>query len=191
MYIQNFDKDKMSDLITNIIRKNLYEFTIEQSTFWGMKLKNTEELIGYYWDYNDLNWKKLYGNPLSVKHKNILLVPKAIVRPRYVFNVECYIKQYILENIQQDHADKNTDMCSIKENADGKHVIIPPTIKELYKQEVHGTVHKEYAFSFSSANKSDEDAFVKDILKRINDGYGSITDEKLDEIVYKKKAMIA
>lgn len=185
MYIQNFDKDKMSDLITNIIRRLLYIFTVEQSTTWGMKLNSTEEAIGYYWDHNELNWKKLYGYPLSVGHKNILLVPKSIVRPRYVFNVECYIKQYILKNIQQDHVDRNTDMCSTKEYADGRRVIVPPTRKELYKNEVHGTVHKDYAFSFSSVNKDDEDRFVKDILNRINNGYGSITDTQLDEIVYK------
>ncbi len=185
IYIQNFDKDKMSDLITNIVRKLLYVFTVEQSLAWGIGLKPREEMIGYYWDYTELNWKRLYGKPLSVGHKNILLVPKTIVRPRYVFNVECYIKQYILKIIQQDHADKNTDMCSIKEYANGKRIVVPPTIKELYKHEVHDTIHKDYAFSFSSVNKNDEEMFVKDIQQRIYNGYGSISDEQLDEIVYK------
>ncbi len=186
MYIENFDKDKMSDLITNIVRKHLYIFTVEQSTVWGIPLEPNEILIGHYWDYNDLSWNKLYGQPLSVGHKNILLVPKSIVRPRYVFNVECYIKQYILKTIQQDHVDQNSDMCLTKEYANGRRVIVPPTRKDLYKHEVHGTVHKNYAFSISSANKSDEDEFVKDILRRIKDGYGSITDTQIDEIVYKK-----
>lgn len=191
MYIQNFDKDKMSDLITNIIRKLLYDFTVEQSIVWNMNLEATEEFIGYYWDYNNLNWNKLYGEPLSVGHKNILLVPKAIVRPRYVFNVECYIKQYILKNIQQDHADKNSDMCTTKECGDGRRIIVPPSRKELYKYEVHGTIHKDYAFSFSSNNKNNENEFVKDILKRINEGYGSITDTQLDMIVYRNNSMTA
>ena len=191
MYIQNFDKDKMSDLITNILRKLLYDFTIEQSITWNMKLKPIEEFIGYYWDYNKLSWNKLYGNPLSVGHKNILLVPKVIVRSRYVFNVECYIKQYILKNIQQEHADNNTDMCTTKEYADGRKIIVPPSKKELYKYEVHGTVHKDYAFKFSSKNKRNEDDFVKDIFKRINEGYGSITDSQLDIIVYGRNTMTA
>lgn len=191
MYIQNFDKDKMSDLITNIIRKLLYIFTVEQSAVWGIPLKSDEILIGHYWDYNDLSWNELYGQPLSVEHKNILLVPKSIVRSHYVFNVECFIKQYILKTVQKDHVDQNTDMCSIKEYADGRRIIVPPTRKDLYKREVHGTVHKKYAFSYSSANKSSEDEFIKDIRKRINDGYGSITDTQLDKIVYKKCAKSA
>lgn len=186
MYIQNFDKDKMSDLITNILRKLLYLFTVEQSIVWGIPLEPNEISIGHYWDYNDLSWNELKGQPMSMGHKNILLVPKSIVRPRHVFNVECYIKQYILKTIQQGHIDQNSDMCITKELANGKRVIVPPTRKDLYKREVHGTVHKNYAFSFSSANKSDEEEFVKDIRKRINDGYGAITDTQLDEIVYKK-----
>jgi hypothetical protein len=191
MYIQNFDKDKMSDLITNIIRELLYFFTVEQSTIWGIPLEPEDVLIGHYWDSERLSWNELHGKPLSVGFKNILLVPKSIVRSRYVFNVECYIKQYILKTIQQEHVNKNTDMCLTKECADGRRVVVPPTRKELYKHEVNGTVHKDYAFTFSATNKSKEDEFIKDILKRINEGYGAITDEQLDEIVYQKRVKSA
>ena len=191
MYIKNFDKDKMSDLITNIIRKPLYNFTVEQSAIWNMPLESNEVLIGAYWNYDSLDWHKLYGMPLSVGHNNILLVPKAIVRSRYVFNVECYIKQYILKTVQQDHTDQNSDMCSTKEYADGRRVIVPPTIEDLYKHEVHGAIHKDYAFFSSSTNKFGEEKFVKDMLRRINDGYGSLTDAQLDEIVYKRHAQSA
>ena len=191
IYIQNFDKDKMSDLITNIIRKLLYHFTVEQCHVWEISLGPKEELIGHYWDYETLSWNELYGNPLSVGNKNILLVPKLIVRSRYVFNVECYIKQYILKIIQQDHVNKNTDMCSTKNYADGRCVVIPPTKGELYKHVVNGSVHKKYAFTFSVSNKSSEDEFIKNINKRINGGYGAITDAQLDEIVYRKYAQSA
>lgn len=190
MYIKNFDKDKMSDLITNIIRKHLYDFTVKQSNIWGMKLKSTMEEIGYHWDCDELRWKMLNGNPLFVSNKNILLVPKSIVRNRYVFNVECYIKQYILKISQQRHLDKNTDMC-VSRYVNGKIVISPPTIKELYKKEVNGTIHKDFAFQISSNTKTIEDSFIQDISRRINDGYGSISDRKLDEIVYKKDISIA
>lgn len=191
MYIQNFDKDKMSDLITNIIRHLLFKFTIEQCELWDIALSEETVLIGYFWDYNEFSWKALYGNSLIVENRNLLLVPKEIVRPRYVFNVECYIKQYILKTMQKDHADKNTDMCSTKEYADGRRVVVPPTREELYKQQVHGTVHKKYAFTNSFQNKTNEDTFINDILNRIENGYGAISDIQFDEIVYqiqKRKA---
>ena len=49
MYIPNFAEDKMSDLITNIIRKKLYEFTLEQANKWNIALGNKDTIIGYYW----------------------------------------------------------------------------------------------------------------------------------------------
>ena len=186
MYIKNFDKDKMSDLITNIIRKHLYDFTVEQSVDWGMELASNEKLIGYYWDRDNLDWNSIYGRPLSVGQKDILLVPKYIVRSRYVFSVESYIRQYILKIIQKDHLDRNSDMCIPRVRASGRIDIIPPTIKTLYKKEVYGNVRKDYAFYHSVKNKNVEDIFFKGILRRIKNGYGSITDERLDEIVYKK-----
>ena len=88
MYIPNFAEDKMSDLITNIIRKKLYEFTLEQANKWNIALENKDTIIGYYWDYISLSWKKLIGKPFLVNNTIRLLVPKAIVRKHYVFNVE-------------------------------------------------------------------------------------------------------
>lgn len=186
MYIKNFDKDKMSDLITNIIRRQLYIFTAKQLDLWGKKLTTKESMIGYYWDYSSLTWKKLIAPPLIIGNNNILLVPKSIVRTHYVFNVECYIKQYILSVLQEKHVSTNSDMCTTKEYKDGSKKIIPPSKKELYKLEVNGKPHKGYAFTYSSNNKSDEDDFIKDIHNRIKSGYGSLDDSQLDNIVYRK-----
>lgn len=184
MYIHRFDKDKMSDLITNIIRNLLYEFTVQQCKFWEMPLSEETKLIGYYWDCESLNWKQLYGHPFLVNGKSMLLVPKYLVRSRYVFNVECYIKQYTLKTLQDFHVKNNTDLCIIKENAHGKKVILPPTKDKLYKHELNGSNHKAYAFRYSARRKQEEEDFFKDIYKRISEGYGSLSDEELDRVVY-------
>lgn len=157
MYIQNFDKDKMSDLITNIIRHLLFEFTVEQCTLWNINLSEETSLIGYFWDCDECSWKELQGNTLIVDNKNCFWFLKKLC-----VNV----------------------MCSMKEYADGRRVVVPPTRDELYKQQVHGTVHKNYAFTNSYQNKTGEEDFINDILNRIQNGYGSLTDMQLDEIAY-------
>lgn len=186
MYIKNFDKDKMSDLITNIIRKELHRFTIEQLDLWGINLNTPNKFLGYYWDCDYLEWKELIGKPFIVGNKNLLLVPKSIVRMRYVFNVECYIKQYILSVLQDDIIKNDPDKCTVKEYKDGHKKIIAPSKRELYSDVVYGKVHKDYAFKYSSKNKNYEDAFIKDILARIKAGYGVLDDNQLDAIVYRK-----
>lgn len=185
MYIKNFDKDKMSDLITNIIRQQLYFFTIEQLNYWGINLNESETFLGYYWDYRCLEWKRLIGQPFMVGNKNILLVPKYIVRTHYVFNIECYIKQYILNVLQDDIVKNYPEKCTTKVLKNGTKRIIPPTKNDIYANEVYGKVHKDYAFNHSVKYKDDEEFFIKDILFRIKSGYGSLDDYQLDKIVYK------
>lgn len=186
MYIPNFAEDKMSDLITNIIRKKLYEFTLEQANKWNIALGNKDTIIGYYWDYISLSWKKLIGRPFLVNNTIRLLVPKAIVRKHYVFNVECYIKQYILKDIQEDIIKNHPEKCLRKEYKNGKRELLPPTRKELYPNFVDGRSHKECALNYTANNKKCSDNFIKDILSKIRHGYGSLDDNQLDMIVYQK-----
>lgn len=186
MYIQNFAEDKMSDLITNIIRKQLYQFTLKQANIWNIELGNKVARIGYYWDYNFLSWRELKGNPFLVNNEMRLLVPKLVVRKRYIFNVECYIKQYILKTLQQDIISNHPEKCIVKERKNGKKELIPPSRRELYPDFVNGKIHKEFAFNHSVINKKDEDYFIKNILSRIKSGYGALNDRQLDKIVYKK-----
>ena len=184
MYIRRFAEDKMSDLITNIIRNLLHEFTVEQSRLWGFPLGNEESFIGPYWDCETLAWRELYGKPLLVSRKTILLVPKPIVRAHYVFNVDRYIRQYVLSTLQEEHLRKNSDLCSVKLRADGRHDLVPPPKKELYERVVRGTAPKDFAFACSMNNKLEEERFVKDVHRKINDGLGALSDTKLDNLVY-------
>ena len=186
MYIKNFDKDKMSDLITNIIRKQLYTFTLQQVNKYSIDLADESVSLGYYWDSHSLTWEELKGTPLLSKQGVVLLVPKRIARSRYIFNIECYIKQYILKVIQKEHLDKRSDLCTKRETKSGKIKLIPPTKKELYESEVNGTIHKDYAFNYSKDNKTLEATFLTSILNRIRNEEGKLTDDELDRIVYGK-----
>lgn len=185
IYIKRFDRDHMSDLITNILRKLLHTFTIEQCYKWEIPLSKNIVFLGHYWDYNSQNWERLYGPILKIdKCKNILLIPKHIVRLKYVFNVDCYIRQYILKALQLWHLENNTDMCTEREYKNGHVRIFPPTIKELYNTEVVGISPKDYARIKSEQNDVYEKKFMNDIFVRIRKGYGYLSDEDLDLIVY-------
>lgn len=187
MYIKHFDKDHMSDLITNILRRLLYIFTLNQCYKWDISVSNNEIFLGYYWDYEMREWNKLCGPALVLnRNQKILLVPKHIVRSRYVYNVECYIRQYILKALQQWHLDNNTDMCTRREYKNGNVKIVPPIIDELYNSEVVGTSPKDYARIHSKKNILDERIFMQNIFSRIRKGYGAISDKQLDTIVYSK-----
>ena len=191
MYIKNFDKDKMSDLITNIIRKQLYDFTLQQVNKYNVDLYNEPISLGYFWNPDLLTWEELRGKPLRTNQGTVLLVPKRIVRSRYVFNVEIYIKQYILTVLQKEHLDNQSDLCTKRESKNGKITIYPPTKKYLYEKEVNGTIHKDYAFNYSKENRITEEAFLTSVLKRIRNNEGKLSDDELDRIVYGNQFRVA
>ena len=185
MYMQGFDKDHLSDLVTNVIRKQLYDFTVKQCKKWNIKMSAETEFLGYYWDADDLQWKELYGRALHIgTGRNLLLVPKHIVRRRYVFSIETYIQQYILKERQEWHLTNYTDLCTERELANGSSKLYPPTRKELKSIELRGKNLKRFANGYSKESPETEQWFINDILKRIRDGYGFLGDDELDIIVY-------
>lgn len=191
IYIKNFDKNKMSDLITNIIRKHLYYFTMQQVDKHKIQLSDEIVPIGYYWNDKSLMWEELKGKALCTGYGLVLLVPKNIVRSRYIFNVECYIKQYIMSVLQKKHLDNRTDLCTKREMKNGTVKLLPPTKKELYAKEVNGTIHKDYAFNYSINDKDTENKFLNNMLLRIKKGEGKLSDDELDRLVYEKRTKIA
>ena len=186
IYIKNFAEDKMSDLITNIIRKSLYEFTYAECQRWGIPLNPAVEKLGYFWDYETLQWKELYGQSLKVEDRKILLVPKTIVRKQYIFNVEGFIQKYILSVLQDEQLEKKSDMCHYKNLKDGTQKIYPPTKRELSKKYIEGTPHKDFALSFSTAYKESNDWYYNEVINQICRGVGELSDAQLDGFVYNK-----
>lgn len=185
MYMKNFDKDHMSDLITNVLRKSLYIFTMNQCYKWNISISDNKSFLGYYWNYKSAQWNELHGAALVLnRNQSILLVPKHIVRQRYVYNVDCYIRQYILKALQKWHLDNNTDLCTRREDKNGRVRIAPPIIDGLYNREVVGMSPKDYARIYSKENILDEQKYMEDIFTRIRKGYGQLSDEQLDKIVY-------
>ncbi len=191
LYIKNFAEDKMSDLITNIIRNVLYKFTYAECQKWNIPLKPVVEDLGYFWDYTTLQWKKLYGQALKVEGRKIVLVPKRIVRKQYIFNVEGFIQKYILKVLQDEHVAERSDMCRYKILKDGTEKIYPPTKKILSKKFVYGTVHKYFALNFSATHMDARDWYYDEVLKQIQQGVGELTDSQLDSFVYSKYKELA
>ncbi len=108
LFTPNFAEDGLSDLITNIIFKDLSEFTLLQCKKYGIEtVKSKKE--NYYWDDVSLSWKEYEGNSLIIDGKIVLLIPKNIVQKKYKFSTDSYIRSIIVENICESKAeyDKN------------------------------------------------------------------------------------
>ncbi len=129
LLIPGIDKDKISDMITNIIMPLLIQFTNEQAVLYGIPQKEIKKNC-HCWDPKTKKW--VLSGPFSLpvyNDKPVLFVPKHIVNYELAVNSKDFYNKYILEYEQDRHLNNpSLGLCRILKK-DGSRV--PPTKKEL------------------------------------------------------------
>ncbi|UPH52081.1 hypothetical protein [Listeria innocua] len=101
-YIDGVGNDTISDIVTNLIRYQLIQYTNEQCVLNGIP---TEKQISKpYWNEISSRWEKEESiDQLIIHGKRILLVPKNIVfsESNYTFTKERFVQHDMLEFLQE------------------------------------------------------------------------------------------
>ncbi|MBL1228291.1 hypothetical protein IW492_03465 [Enterococcus sp. BWB1-3] len=137
LFVNNFGEDRFSDLITNIICKELSEFTYEICKKYDIQKLKKFKLNGYY-DLEDQCWKSIEVMlPYDGDEKPIILVPREMTVNKYDFTVREYIGKVILVQKQMEHLDKKSPLVNVKwVKSKNDFVYSPPSKKLLRKVEI-------------------------------------------------------
>ncbi|WP_182104080.1 hypothetical protein [Niallia taxi] len=145
IFVDNVGKDKISDLITNVIRKQLIEYTQTQCKLHGIPL--TKEVpSGYFWDSSVRKWNNIHTEMLVVEEKKIILVPKSIVTFSYKYTPERYCQHFVLNFLQNEHIRINSSLVQRKKLKNGTEKVWV-TKKDI--AEADKTFRKEYLREFT------------------------------------------
>ena len=171
LFTPNFAEDGLSDLITNIIFKELSDFTISQCRKYGYPTIYSDN-NRYYWDDASNDWKKYNGESLLINGKEILLVPKQIVQTKYRFTTDNYIRSVIVENICKDKAIYDSKGNEIR----------PP--KDKIREELLINYGSPFDVSthFTRKKPSNLDEYYSIISRNYNNFI--LSDSQLDAIIY-------
>ena len=171
LLIPGFAEDGMSDLLTNILHECLYEFTMEQMHKYNIKSNGTKKF--YTWNMYKGVWKEVDKPVYFINGKEVLLVPKKIVRKNYLFGVSQYFTRIILERMidEGDYRD-----------IDGK--AIPK--KEIVKSKRYSGEHWQYdeAIKYTVKNNDALDEYHKKLPGFYMEHGKTLTDDELDYLIY-------
>lgn len=172
LYVPGYAEDGMSDLLTNILYKELSEFTIQQCNKYNIATQPCP-VERFFWDDKKHAWEKYAGESLIINGKAHLLVPKEIVQSHYRFTTDNFLRSVIIENI-----------CERNATYDKKGNKSRPSKDKMREKLLNdnGTV-------FQTAHKfaQNDPELLLQYQKIVYEKYKTLrmTDEELDQRVYK------
>lgn len=116
LFIPGIDKDKISDVTTNIVRRHLVEYTISQCRLWGIPLVDGVP-TGFYWDAAERRWHNDYAEALIIDNRRILLTPKSSVSFAKKYTSRQYYSSFVLEFLKHENLEMMTAL--VQRRADG------------------------------------------------------------------------
>lgn len=170
LMMPRFAEDCMSDMLLNVLYKQLSEFTLKQCAKYGVKTEPIK-VPRYFWDDTKHSWSLYTGNCLVIEGEVILLVPKQYVASRFYYSTSRFFMGKIATILQKERtsildgkevaprkADIRRDECKLfgsMVEATRMHAQQMPQILDDY----HSDLKKEYQNRAMSDAELDEQVY--------------------------------
>ncbi len=161
LFVEGIDRDKVSDLTTNIIRSLLVDYTQEQCELYGIETQNYTGPS--FWDNNRKNWVSNFVQLPFIDQDPILLVPKYIVRRRLCLDSQEFYNKQITDFLVAENLKANTSLVqTIKGGKETK----------VFKKDVRRENPKSKSFI---ADIVRENPFLLDTYKEVAKKHSALT----------------
>lgn len=131
LFVDNFGKDKLSDMTTNIITSHLITYTQNQCKLHNIPLTSGIS-SDYYWNRLTDEWEIEHTDMLVINDRKILLIPKGIVSFCKSYTPDKYYNHFVLEYLQNENLRLQTALVQRKNN--GAHFVTKKSLKEINPQ---------------------------------------------------------
>jgi hypothetical protein len=170
LFVPGIDKDKISDMTTNIIRRHLISYTQEQAEIWGIPLTDGVA-TGPYWSSASRQWEFDYAAMLVIEDRPILLTPKSIVSYAKRYSAAKYHSKFVVEFVRNEHLRIGGALVQYRKN--GAPFV---TKKDIIREEA--PLHKEFLATFTERHPE----VFADFKEWFSQMSSSIPNRELDDI---------
>lgn len=165
IFVDNVDKDKMSDMTANIIKKQLIEYTQAQCAIWGIELTSSVP-SGFYWDRSSYAWENCYTEMLIADGRKILLVPKRLVSYSTEYTPKKYMQHFVLNFLQNEQLRLNGPLVQRRKDKKRTPYVTKKSIRE--QQELGDSVDKKWLAEFTEKHPEIFGEFRKQTRSKIS-----------------------
>lgn len=182
--VENFGYDRMSDLITNIIKPALYRFTLQQCKKYNYQLPEREYSLGYWWTPEVGKWGKARGVAFMIDSRALLLVPKSFVHRRMIKNPDEFFRRIVIPHLQEEHLAADTSLVRHGTDSRGREWTKPPFKRDIRKNELEKGSTKDRIREYLGRNFTAAEEYDEFTRKRFMNQECILDDEQLDRILY-------
>jgi len=111
--------DIVSDIITNIIRGPLIEFTQKMCSNYGIQMSEGVA-SGSIWNIDTREWEHGYLHLPVIAGEKLILVPKEIVRLTSDYDVDAYYRHFVMRRLKSIEEMNNTHLVRIIQTGKNK-----------------------------------------------------------------------
>lgn len=170
IFIERIGPDKVSDMITNIIKGELIKYTQSQCHLWGIPLtKNIKS--SYFWNPDGKKWINIHTDILVINNKKILLVPKGRVSFYGIYTARRYYGDFVLNYYRNKHLQMNDIL--VKKRKSGEKIVTKKDLEKQYPYSKDFLIeftkrHPEIFEDFKSKTKKITKPLDNEFLETIN-----------------------
>lgn len=128
LFVDNFGKDKLSDMTTNIIKAHLIEYTVAQCELHNIPLTDNVP-SGHFWSRSENDWIAEYTQMLIIDNRPILLVPKGVISFSDGYTPQKYYNHFVLNFLQNDNLRINSIL--VQERKNGNKFVTKKDVQEI------------------------------------------------------------
>jgi hypothetical protein len=174
LVIPGIGDDKISDVVTNLIKILLIGYTKDQCDLFGIPTEKVS--AGTYWNATEREWTDSFVElpvvNIDGKKSRVILVPKSFTRYNMVFNHAKYYNGFVLEYLQRQFIREGSSLVHILKNGS------PKVYKKDLKTLPEYKLTKEFLYRFSNENPQVLDSY-RSYMEQIK--IEPITDTKIEE----------
>ena len=129
LLVPGIDRDRISDISTNIIREPLIRYTQDACAHYDIPLTSGVD-SGPLWNQQQAMWESCHVSLPTTNEGKLLLVPKAIVRKKLDYERLEYLNHYLLTTLQDVELAAGSELVQLLKN--GTRRVTKKAVKEKY-----------------------------------------------------------